>query len=318
MKSVQHVERKSSAVARQPKRSTILESPSGKTAQPTNIANAMQRVQGTVPPTQQVQAQPAMPSTVPVRPPRPPQGIDLRSPPTSPPQVPMQPVQPGRPRPGPGPLPSGLLDEKGQIIRPGFARNNTGVMIVDDSAPTSPAGGNDEPPIGTSEDGITLADIPQLIEAEEARKHRRSLPSQSHVPLVAELTPLEQIIVRHSALLALSRSPIRNEFELDELLEFIENKKSNFWNKFFKQNKQKKGQSFVSFLYCHMIDCMLSTGVFGVPLEILVDREGADSNLGASRATLRVPSFIDDVISAMRQMGEYRRATVKCTLLIFP
>ncbi len=32
--------------------------------------------------------------------------------------------------------------------------------------------------------------------------------------------------------------------------------------------------------------------------------EGSDSLLGASRATLRVPSFIDDVISAMRQMGK--------------
>jgi hypothetical protein len=45
-------------------------------------------------------------------------------------------------------------------------------------------------------------------------------------------------------------------------------------------------------------------GVFGVPLELLVEREGADSLLGASRATLKVPSFIDDVISAMRQMGQ--------------
>ena len=48
---------------------------------------------------------------------------------------------------------------------------------------------------------------------------------------------------------------------------------------------------------------MLS-GVFGVPLELLVEREGSDSHLGATRATLRVPSFIDDVISAMRQMGK--------------
>jgi len=44
-------------------------------------------------------------------------------------------------------------------------------------------------------------------------------------------------------------------------------------------------------------------GVFGVPLELLAEREGADSMLGASRATLRVPSFIDDVVSAMKQMG---------------
>jgi hypothetical protein len=46
-------------------------------------------------------------------------------------------------------------------------------------------------------------------------------------------------------------------------------------------------------------------GVFGVPIEFLVEREGSDSLLGATRETLRVPSFIDDVISAMRQMGEH-------------
>lgn len=44
-------------------------------------------------------------------------------------------------------------------------------------------------------------------------------------------------------------------------------------------------------------------GVFGILLELLVEREGCDSLHGASRATLRVPSFIDDVVSAMRQMG---------------
>ena len=50
-------------------------------------------------------------------------------------------------------------------------------------------------------------------------------------------------------------------------------------------------------------DDELLIGVFGVPLELLVEREGADSLLGASRATMRIPSFVDDVVSAMRQMG---------------
>lgn len=44
--------------------------------------------------------------------------------------------------------------------------------------------------------------------------------------------------------------------------------------------------------------------IFGERLEVLVEREGADSLLGASESALRVPSFIDDVISAMRTMGE--------------
>jgi len=48
----------------------------------------------------------------------------------------------------------------------------------------------------------------------------------------------------------------------------------------------------------------MSVGVFRVPLEFLVEREGSDSLLGATQATLRVPSFIEDIISAMRQMGK--------------
>lgn len=35
-----------------------------------------------------------------------------------------------------------------------------------------------------------------------------------------------------------------------------------------------------------------------------MEREGADSLLGASRTAMRIPSFVDDVVSAMRQMGE--------------
>ncbi|KAJ3505781.1 hypothetical protein NLJ89_g7240 [Agrocybe chaxingu] len=66
----------------------------------------------------------------------------------------------------------------------------------------------------------------------------------------------------------------------------VEMKKSGFWNKLFKGDKKN----------------VKKKGVFGVPLELLVEREGSDSLLGATRATLRVPSFIDDVISAMRQM----------------
>ena len=60
---------------------------------------------------------------------------------------------------------------------------------------------------------------------------------------------------------------------------------------------------------------MLS-GVFGVPLELLVEREGSDSHLGATRATLRVPSFIDDVISAMRQMGKSKSLPLAIVLTL--
>lgn len=70
----------------------------------------------------------------------------------------------------------------------------------------------------------------------------------------------------------------------------VETKKSTFWNKLF--NKGEKGLKGVK-----------KKGVFGVPLELLVERDGADSMLGSARVTIRVPSFIDDVISSMRTMG---------------
>ena len=45
-------------------------------------------------------------------------------------------------------------------------------------------------------------------------------------------------------------------------------------------------------------------GVFGVPLDQLVERAGSDSVLGANDAHLKVPTFVEDIISAMKQMGE--------------
>ena len=45
-------------------------------------------------------------------------------------------------------------------------------------------------------------------------------------------------------------------------------------------------------------------GVFGVPLSELVDREGVDSTLGIGHGPVRIPSFVDDIITALKQMGE--------------
>ncbi len=90
------------------------------------------------------------------------------------------------------------------------------------------------------------------------------------------------------AVMYLQQSALRDHVNLDDLIEFIETRKNTFWGKFFKGGKDKKE--------------IKKKGVFGIPLEILVERNGADSTLGASAAHLRVPSFIDDVISAMKQM----------------
>lgn len=155
------------------------------------------------------------------------------------------------------------------------------------------------------EEGITLADIPQLVEAAQAREQQRSLPRQNSLPYIADLSALELAIVKHCAVLALVRSPLREHVDLDEVLEMVETRKPNFWNKLFKGDKKpvKKKGAFGTALSVLATDAGVIIGVFGIPLELLVQSEGADSVLGASRATLRVPSFIDDVVSAMRQMG---------------
>ncbi|KDN45879.1 RhoGAP-domain-containing protein [Tilletiaria anomala UBC 951] len=173
-------------------------------------------------------------------------------------------------------------------IRPAFARHNTDVRIRDDG-PIRQVSGDDIPRrrLGTGEDGITLADIPQLLEAEQAREQHRALPSDHGRPF-AELSALELFIVKHIAVMVLQQSALKDLVPLDDLIEFIETRKNTFWGKLFKGGKDKKE--------------IKKKGVFGIPLEILVERSGADSTLGASTSHLRVPSFVDDIISTMKQM----------------
>ncbi|KAG8682410.1 hypothetical protein FRC08_014981 [Ceratobasidium sp. 394] len=86
----------------------------------------------------------------------------------------------------------------------------------------------------------------------------------------------------------LTRGPLREVVDLDELSELLEVKKNTFWGKLFKGGKDKQA--------------IKKKGVFTVPLELLVEREGVESMLGASRSTVRIPTFIEDLVSAMKQM----------------
>ncbi|KAJ7115852.1 hypothetical protein C8R44DRAFT_628418 [Mycena epipterygia] len=277
MKSV-HLDRKLSATARLPKRSTIVESPAGRSA-PSEVLHSQKTQESTSASHPQQQAAPYAP--------QPQYALQGQTPQQrSPSQQPSSTSYTSRaPRPHLGQMPQDM-NQQGQMLRPSFARNNTEVMIVDESVPNSPAGG-EEHRNPTLDNGITLADIPQLMEAAQAREEQRSLPRENSIPYLAELNALELAIVKHAALLALTRSALRDQFDLDELIELVETKKSGFWNKLFKAGDKKN---------------VKKKGVFGVPLELLVEREGSDSLLGATRETMRVPSFIDDVISAMRQM----------------
>ena len=217
-----HLDRKLSSTARVPKRSTIVESPTGKVAHATDL-NSAHRPQEVHPGSRPPVPQSAQQGTA----------RSLKAPNVHPPQPSQQ-----RSLPSPGAIDTSV---QSQVIRPAFARGNTAIKIVDESGPSSPAGGvSDETMVGGIEDGITLADIPQLVEAAQAREQRRSLPSQSSIPYIAELTPLQLAIVKHCAVSVLQRSPLRTEFDLDEILELVEVKKSSFWNKLFKPGSDKK------------------------------------------------------------------------------
>jgi hypothetical protein len=52
-------------------------------------------------------------------------------------------------------------------------------------------------------DGLTLTDIPRLVEAAQATEQRPSAPPQNLAPYVAEPTPLELTIVRYVAVAVL-------------------------------------------------------------------------------------------------------------------
>jgi hypothetical protein len=108
--------------------------------------------------------------------------------------------------------------------------------------------------------GITLADIPQPMEVVQAREEQRSLPRENSIPYIAELSALELAIVKHAALLALTRSALRDQFDLDELIELVETKKSGFWNKLFKagdkKNVKKKGAFFFNPDVVHCLTCV--------------------------------------------------------------
>ncbi|EIW67038.1 hypothetical protein TREMEDRAFT_69951 [Tremella mesenterica DSM 1558] len=167
------------------------------------------------------------------------------------------------------------------VLRPPFARNNTSVMIVNepgeyDRTLESLAATRMVP----EDDAITLGDIPML--ADQSRSH-----GYDGRPLLSDLSLLQSLIIRHFALLQLQKTGIGHLIELDDVLELLDARKGQWWNKIFKGNAKKDQKK---------------KGVFGVPIEVLVEKTGSDSQLGASNAHLRVPEIIEDIISTMRQM----------------
>ncbi|KAH9055706.1 RhoGAP-domain-containing protein [Lactarius vividus] len=261
-----HLDLKLSETARVPKRSTIIERANGKVALSSDASLSkgipsrglppepaladIPRPREAVKAVQQRRALPSIPTL---------EGIALTDRPrTRTPPPPHRPVEPSNSRGIPIPVP--LSQSTSEMDPSPDALSHT-------SRPR----------------GIPVPSVmPQLAEAVQVAGQRRSVPPQNSTIYVAELRPLELAIVRHAALAVLYRSSLRDEMDLDQVLEMFEVKRQRFWERLFNDRKKK--------------------GLFGVPLELLVERDGADSLLSASGATLRVPCFINDVILAMRQM----------------
>ncbi|GAA5959604.1 hypothetical protein JCM3765_007214 [Sporobolomyces pararoseus] len=321
MKSVQLDRKLSSTTARIPKRSTVIQSPSGRTAQSDDSTFQLFQtkppvpsrkdqpivdpIRGTVTPRQNLTPTPSgvstpAPSSAASTPriqqvdPTPieqrPRASNAQPPPTiSTSHHSHSPSLSNYHPPAPANHHSSASTSSPQ--RPGFHRATTAVHIVDEQTDSTPQqegpglGGASEPT--QDEEGITLADLPKVMEAEQKRAEQRHyFPNK----LLSELSALEYFIVKHVAavLLASETSALRDVAPLDELLEIIDARKNTFWGKLFKGgNEQKK---------------VKKKGVFAIPLEVLVERNGADSMHGAGPGSLRIPSFVDDVISAMKQM----------------
>ncbi|KAB5536547.1 hypothetical protein GE09DRAFT_971110 [Coniochaeta sp. 2T2.1] len=186
-----------------------------------------------------------------------------------------------------------------------------------------------------NQDGITLDDIPRIVAAEQAKEqrshqppgrqelfrspytepnfgsgpatgHQRSLSAGRQVDnrlaaeqlqqrtggrkYFSELSPMEYFIVRHLAVLTM-HPLVENDFTLEELLGLIESRKpANFWKNIGKAF-QKDGKKNVK-----------KKGVFKVPLEVIIERDGADSTDGVGSATLKIPAIVDDLVATMKGM----------------
>lgn len=123
------------------------------------------------------------------------------------------------------------------VIRPAFARNNTSVLIINENAPELPDDASNTltaPTVSHEDDAITLGDIPLL--ADQTIRDRTSGEDR---PLLSSLNHLQSLILKHFALLQLQKTGISHMIELDEVLELLEVRKSQWWNKIFKGNNKK-------------------------------------------------------------------------------
>lgn len=192
-------------------------------------------------------------------------------------------------------------------------------------------GGSTEQYFG-HQDALTLDDIPRIVAVEQAKEkqtnayrqsrqelfrspathpafgagagHQRSQsdgrddlaglqaegsPQRGGRKFFSELSGLEYFIVRHVAVLSMFPL-LEPEFTLEELSGLIEARKApTFWNKFGKAFGNKDNRKNIK-----------KKGVFGVPLDVIIERDGADSTDGVGPGALRIPAIVEDTITALK------------------
>ncbi|QIW96957.1 hypothetical protein AMS68_002475 [Peltaster fructicola] len=174
-----------------------------------------------------------------------------------------------------------------------------------------------------AQDQMTLDDIPRIVQAQQTREQRPNaskyarghmVPQEPRVKIMnghsressgnmldtigaprgkkyfSELTALEYFVVRHVAVLNM-QSLLEGHFNQEELLDLIETKRPTFWSKvgkaFTAKDKKPKGSK---------------NAIFGVPLEQLLERDYEESTDCVGPGSLRVPSLVQEAVSAMKTM----------------
>jgi len=263
MKSL-NLDRKTSLTARTPRRSTILQGPTGKVAQ---AADHNQQAMH-----QHSNSTSHANSTAPRRPSRaPPPLPDLAS--GNSPALTNSPASHASTDGTTAVASSDTSDSN--TVRPAFARHNTQVIIIEDeqrpprrepSEDTTQftadpeeydgrvGGGGGGQHQSRESEVLMLHDLSSFVNAEHAKGRRMSSVSggkgkATDVPplaplLLADLDACDAALVKHAAVWLLSHSELRDKFDLDEVLELIETRKAGIWNKIFKAEKKgkKKGK----------------------------------------------------------------------------
>ncbi|KAI9248904.1 hypothetical protein BY458DRAFT_536525 [Sporodiniella umbellata] len=122
-------------------------------------------------------------------------------------------------------------------------------------------------------------------------KYTKSVPEAKSF-YFAELGTLQHFMLKHIAVLYLEEI-LHSHFTIEELAGLIDDKKNTtFWGKFgfmLKSNKKAAKPK--------------EEGTFGVPIELLVEKNGIESNLGVGPTRIiKIPAFVDECISSMKQM----------------